>query len=219
MNCAIIVFQGTNCDVDTYRACELMEWSPKYVWHDETDLSSFDLVILPGGLSETGSLVHSRLAKLSPVMKALKEYINQERGFVLGICNGFKMLCEEGFLPGALLANSKNKFICDDIEFIFTEYNVNRTIVLPIAHSEGKYYADPKTLTELEDKDMVFLTYKLNPNGSICNIAGIYDREKKIIGITARPERAFHKELKLTDGRRIFDFIKSELDDARSKAV
>ncbi len=217
MKCAVVVFPGTNCDVDTLRACEYVKWEPKYVLHDETDLSDFDVVILPGGFSSGDYINSARLTKFTPIMQAVKEFVDQKKGFVLGVCSGFQLLCECDLLPGTLVSNDCNKFICDDIELIFTEYNVNRTIVLPIAHSEGNYYADPRTLTELDDKNMVFLRYKLNPNGSVSNIAGLYDSEKMIIGLMPHPERAIFKELGLTDGKRIFDFIESELNDARCK--
>ncbi len=219
MKCAVVVFSGTNCDVDVYRACELVGWQPEYIQQNETDLSAYDVIIIPGTMSFEGNSNSIKIAKYTPVIGAIKEYIKNKKGFVLAICSGFHLLCEAGILPGILTPNENNKFICDDIELIFTEYKVNRTIVLPIAHSEGKFYADPKTLTEIDNKNMVFLKYKLNPNGSISNIAGLYDSENLVIGMMPHPEKAVCKELGLVDGKRIFDFIKIELEDARSKAL
>lgn len=216
MKCAIVVFPGTNCDIETFRACEVVGWEPTYVWHDETDINGYDVIFLPGGFS-CGDYIRSvRLAKFSPVMQAVSLYIKEKRGFVVGICNGFQILCECSLLPGVLTKNENNKFICRDLELIFTEYGVDRTIVLPIAHEEGKYFVNPKTLKELEDKNMIFLRYKRNPNGSVDNIAGIFDRENMVLGMMPHPERAVFKELGLTDGKRIFDLIASELADLRA---
>ena len=219
MKCAVVVFSETNCDVDVYRACEHMGWNPEYVSDEVSDLSAFDIVILPGSFSGYDNQDYKRLVKFRPIIKAIADFIQENRGFVVGICSGFQLLCEMELLPGSLIKNDCNKFICDDIEFIFSEYNVNRTIVLPISHLEGKYYADPQSLTEVENKNMVFIKYKLNPNGSVSNIAGLYNREKHVLGLIPRPEKAVFKELGTTDGKRIFDFIKCELDDMRVDCI
>lgn len=216
MKCAIVVFPGTNCDIDTFRACERVGWEPAYVLHYETDLNDYDVIFLPGGFSNGDDSQSNRLAKFSPIMSAIGEYIKEKKGFVLGVNSGFKLLCECSLLPGLLTDNENNKFICKDVELIFTEYGVNRTIILPIAHSEGKYFVDAKTLEELDDKRMLFLRYKKNQNGSIYNIAGVYDKENMVLGMMPHPERAVFKELGLTDGKRIFDFVESELNDARA---
>lgn len=216
MKSAIIVFPGANCDIDTYRACEHVGWKPAYVRHDETDVSDYDVIFLTGGFCNDGYICSSNLIKLSPVMQAINKYVEEKKGFVVGISKGFQLLCDCSLLPGVLSTNENNKFICKDVELVFTEYGVNRTIVLPIAHSEGKYFVDPKTLEELEDNNMIFLKYKKNQNGSIYNIAGIFDRENMVLGMMPHPEKAVFKEFGLTDGNRIFDFIEIELSDARS---
>lgn len=217
MKCAIVVFSGTNCDVDTFRACEKLGWQAFYVKHDETEINSYDVIILPGGFSSGDYISSNRLAKYSPIMHSIVSYVKEKRGFVLGICNGFQILCESGLLPGVLTSNENNQFICRDTELIFTEYGVDRTIILPIAHAEGKYFVDADTLSELEDKNMIFLKYKKNQNGSVYNIAGVYDRKNLVLGMMPHPERAVFKELGLTDGKRIFDFIENELSDIRTK--
>lgn len=217
MKCAIVVFPETNCDVDAFRAFEYIGWQPCYIRHDETELNSYDVIVLPGGFSSDDHNCAARLARFSPVMQSIVDFVKEKNGFVLGICNGFQILCESGLLPGTLVSNENNKFICTDTELIFTEYGVDRTIVLPIAHAEGKYFVDSETLAELEDKNMIFLKYRKNLNGSIYNIAGIYDRENLVLGMMPHPEKAVFRELGLTDGKRIFDFIESELSDVRAK--
>lgn len=216
MKCAIVVFLESNCDIDTYRACEAVGWEPNYVLHDETEINGYEVILLTGGFSCGENSSSVKLAKFSPIMQAVSEYIKEKKGFVIGIGNGFQILCECSLLPGVLTNNENNKFICRDLELVFTEYGVDRTIVLPIAHDEGKYFVNPRTLKELEDKNMIFLRYKRNPNGSVDNIAGIYDRENMVLGMMPHPERAVFKELGLTDGKRIFDLIKSELSDVRA---
>lgn len=214
MRCAVVVFPGTNCDVDTYRAVEHIGWAPEYVWHDCVNLNGFDVVILPGGFSYGDYITSGRLAKFSPVMNAVKDFIAQKNGFVLGICNGFQILCEAGILKGALCDNESGNFICDDAHLFFDD---EKEIILPIAHKQGAYYADSLTLKALEDDDMVFLRYKNNPNGSINDIAGIFDRNNLVMGLMPHPERAILPELGLYDGKLIFNMIERELEIARSR--
>lgn len=207
MKTAVIVFPGTNCDRDTFRACEYLGFNPEFIRHDETNLNDFNFIILPGGFAYGDYIRAGCIAKLSPVINAVKNFVTNQQGAVLGICNGFQILCETALLEGALVDNECASFICSDEKMEFSDTE----IILPIAHSQGKYYADSKTLTKLENDNMVFLKYKNNPNGSLNNIAGIIDRKKRIIAMMPHPERAVFKELGLTDGIKIFDFIKKEL--------
>lgn len=228
----------------------------------DNSLNKFDVIFIPGGFSYGDYVRSGALAKFSPVIEALKDYIENKRGFVVGICNGFQILCEAGILPGALTHNENLKFICKDVELglgkragnyklpchceergmsdaaiqgineenddwiaslhfsnaprndmncdasLFTPHS--SLLTLPIAHAEGRYVADEKTIQELKEKNMIFLTYKDNPNGSVENIAGLYDKERRIIGMMPHPERAFFKELGNLDGQVIFEFIEHE---------
>lgn len=237
LKAGVIVFPGTNCDRDTFEACKEFGWDAEYVWHDNptslvlapsplggegwgeggealqsnNPLNKFDVIFLPGGFSYGDYVRSGALAKFSPVIKAVKDYIENKRGFVVGICNGFQILCEAGILPGALTHNENLKFICKDVELnsLFTPHSSRLT--LPIANAEGRYVADEKTIQELKEKDMIFLTYKDNPNGSVENIAGLYDKECRIIGMMPHPERAFFKELGNEDGKEIFKIIEKGL--------
>lgn len=235
MKAGVIVFPGTNCDRDTLEACQEFGWDAEYVWHDAINLQSFtsplggegldadsgnesnnplnkfDVIFLPGGFSYGDYVRSGALAKFSPVIEAVTDYIENKRGFVVGICNGFQILCEAGILPGALTHNENLKFICKDVELnsLFTPHSSRLT--LPIAHAEGRYVADEETILELKEKNMIFLTYKDNPNGSVENIAGLYNKERRIIGMMHHPERAFFKELGNEDGKEIFKIIEKGL--------
>lgn len=204
----IVVFPGTNCDRDTYMACEEFGWEAKYIWHFETDIDEYDIIFLPGGFSYGDYIRSGRLAKFSPVMQAVKEFIDKKRGFVVGICNGFQILCESGLLPGVLTDNWNTRFICKN-----QDLNLNgEKITLPIAHGEGCYLAESEIIEELKEKDMIFLTYSDNPNGSAENIAGLYDKERKIIGMMPHPERAFFDITGNTDGKEVFKIIEEGLN-------
>lgn len=203
MRAGVIVFPGTNCDRDTKAACEGFGWETDYVWHFERSLDKYDVVLLPGGFSYGDYIRSGRLAKFSPVMDAVKEYIKKKRGFVIGICNGFQILCEAGLLPGVLADNWNTRFICKDVKL---KIDGKKEIVLPIAHGEGCY------INENIPKEMMFLTYVDNPNGSAGDVAGLYDRRRNIIGMMPHPERAFFAETGNTDGREIFRIIEKALD-------
>ncbi len=223
LKAGIIVFLGTNCDRDTKFALERAGFKAEYVFHTASDLSAYDLIVLPGGFSFGDYIRAGRLAKLSPVVFALKKYVEKGRGFVLGICNGFQILCEAGFLPGALVENASTRFISRDEELVFmpkvpcnsaSEATFFEEITLPIAHKEGSFYADSADLARIEKENMVFLRYKNNPNGSLNDIAGLYDRKQKVMGMMPHPERAVSKECAqsdVLDGFKIFDFIKAEM--------
>jgi len=187
-----------------------MKWDVETLWHEEENLSSFNLVILPGGFSYGDYLSAGRLAKFSPVIKALRSYIENKSGFTLGICNGFQILCEAGFLPGALSSNDNLKFISDYTSLSFKKSEKTINITLPIAHKEGCFFADKKDIEKINNENMIFLTYNINPNGSMLDIAGLYDRKNRIMGMMPHPERAAFKELGSTDGLEIFKFIEEE---------
>ncbi|MDR1327361.1 MAG: phosphoribosylformylglycinamidine synthase subunit PurQ, partial [Heliobacteriaceae bacterium] len=179
-----------------------------YVWHFEQSLNDYDVVFLPGGFSYGDYIRSGRLAKFSPVVNAVKEYVKAKRGFVIGICNGFQILCESGLLPGVLTDNWNTRFICKTSRL---QIKNGKEITLPIAHGEGRYLAEDHIMQELKRKDMIFLTYINNPNGSMEDIAGLYDRENNIIGMMPHPERAFFSETGSTDGREIFKIVEQAL--------
>lgn len=209
MKSGIIVFPGTNCDNDTKRACEFFGWKTEYIWHDQSKLNKYDIIFLPGGFSYGDYIRAGRLAKFSPAVIALKEYIKNKRGFVIGICNGFQILCETKLLPGILSVNISTRFICKEVELITNHPDLNEEISLPIAHGEGRYIASDETIQKLVKSDSILLKYKNDINGSIENIAGIYNREDKIIGMMPHPERAIFKETGNTDGHYLFNMIEA----------
>lgn len=240
MKAGIVVFPGTNCDRDTFAACKEFGWETEYIWHFETNLEGYDVIFLPGGFSYGDYIRSGRLAKFSPIMQAVKEFVNKQQGFVIGICNGFQILCEAGLLPGVLADNWGTRFICNTQELVL---NVNpspliplpqgererkssplggegeqssgeelKSIKLPIAHGEGRYIAEPEVIEKLKKEDMIFLTYKNNPNGSMENIAGLYDRKRRIIGMMPHPERAFFTQTGNIDGKEIFKIIEENLN-------
>lgn len=217
LTAGIVVFPGTNCDRDTFMACEEFGWEAKYIWHFETDLKGYDVIFLPGGFSYGDYIRSGRLAKFSPVMQAVKEFVENKQGFLIGICNGFQILCETGLLPGVLTDNWSTRFICNvqELQLHSKEETIkpfdHSTIQLPIAHGEGRYVAEPETISQLKEKGMIFLTYNNNPNGSLEDIAGLYDKEKGIIGMMPHPERAFFKETGNLDGKEIFKIVEQSI--------
>ena len=206
MKAGVVVFPGTNCDIDTKRACEFFGWETEFIWHDETQLDKYDVVFLPGGFSYGDYIRAGRLAKFSPVMLSLKNY----QGFIVGICNGFQILCETKLLPGILSTNTNTKFICEEVPLDF----IGKSITLPIAHGEGRYIAD-----ENFRQDMVFLKYRNNPNGSDMDIAGLYDRKNRVIGMMPHPERAVFAETGNTDGRMFFEMLQREVKNEKCIAT
>lgn len=193
----IIVFLGTNCEQDTKRACEFFGWDVEYIWQDEKVEKDYDLIIIPGGFSYGDHISSGRIAKLSPAVRSLPI----GKSLIVGICNGFQILCEAKLLPGALIDNQNIKFLSKVSELNFQ----NEIIKLPIAHHQGNYTC------ENIDKSQIIMTYNNNENGSDFAIAGIYDRKNKIIGMMPHPERAIYEELGLTDGRKVFEFIQNEI--------
>jgi phosphoribosylformylglycinamidine synthase I len=217
----VIVFPGSNCDHDAYHVISKHVGQPvDFIWHRDTDLSSYDAVIIPGGFSYGDYLRAGALARFSPVMASVKKFAAQG-GYVLGICNGFQILCEAGLLPGALIRNRDLHFICEhvtvrveSVETPFTnQVKRGEVLRLPIAHADGNYVCDDATLEQLQKEDSIILRYcdengvpteASNPNGSRDNIAGICNRERNVMGLMPHPERACEDLLGSTDGRDIF---------------
>ena len=216
MKFAVLVFPGSNCDIDMYHAIkdELGE-EVEYVWHTENSLEGFDGALVPGGFSYGDYLRCGAMANQSNVMKALKEFAAAGKP-VLGVCNGFQILTEAGLLPGALLRNKNLKFMCRTVqlkaqnnETLFTNnYESGEVINIPIAHGEGNYYCDEETLAELKANNQIVFTYEGdNPNGSLEDIAGIINKEGNVLGMMPHPERAVNKIVGGADGLKLFKSI------------
>ena len=216
MKFAVLVFPGSNCDLDCYKAVESTIGQPvEYVWHTATDLSSYDCIIVPGGFSYGDYLRCGAIARFAPVMGALVEAAAQGKT-IIGICNGFQILTEAGLLPGALLRNQTLKFRChstmlkvENNNTAFTsEYASGEEIDIPIAHGEGNFYCDEATLRELEANNQIVFRYAgENPNGSVGNIAGVCSKDGNVLGMMPHPERAVSQLLGSEDGVRIFKSI------------
>ena len=209
MRFAVVVFPGSNCDHDAwYALSHNLGQSAEFVWHDSASLGQVDAVILPGGFSYGDYLRCGAIAKFSPVMAAVRRFAD-EGGLVLGICNGFQILVESGLLPGALLQNRQLKFVCREVsvrvettDTPFTSAAHRGQILrLPVAHGEGCYFADERTLDALEGEDRVVLRYLDNPNGALRDIAGICNERRNVMGMMPHPERAADLLLGSTDGR------------------
>ena len=216
MKFAVLVFPGSNCDIDMYHAIkdELGE-EVEYVWHTENSLKGFDGALVPGGFSYGDYLRCGAMANQSNVMKALKEFAAAGKP-VLGVCNGFQILTEAGLLPGALLRNKNLKFMCRTVqlkvqnnETLFTNnYESGEVINIPIAHGEGNYYCDEETLAELKANNQIVFTYEGdNPNGSLEDIAGIINKEGNVLGMMPHPERAVNEIVGGADGLKLFKSI------------
>lgn len=216
MNFGVLVFPGSNCDIDCYKAVEETIGQPvEYVWHTETDLSRFDAILVPGGFSYGDYLRCGAIARFAPVMNALVQAA-EEGKFILGICNGFQILTEAGLLPGALLRNKTLKFRChasmlsvENNQTAFTnQYSAGEKINIPVAHGEGNYYCDEETLKALKAGNQIVFRYAgENPNGSIDDIAGICNEKGNVLGMMPHPERATHQLLGSEDGKRMFTSI------------
>lgn len=224
MKFGVVVFPGTWSDVDCYYVLdEVLQQKVSYVWHKETDLSSYDCVVLPGGFSYGDYLRCGAIARFSPVMEAVVDFAGRG-GVVIGICNGFQVLCESGLLPGALLRNDSLEFRCqwvnlrvDNTESTFTRNCESvQMLRVPISHGEGRYYADESTLRFLEEEGRVLFRYcdddgrvtpESNPNGSLNAIAGIVNREGNVLGMMPHPERCCETVVGGTDGLYVFGSI------------
>jgi phosphoribosylformylglycinamidine synthase subunit PurQ / glutaminase len=208
MKFGVVVFPGSNCDHDAwYAVSSNLGHKADFIWHDADRLGDVDAVILPGGFSYGDYLRCGAIARFSPVMNAVRRFAD-DGGLVLGVCNGFQILVESHLLPGALLRNEGLKFICDTVE-LRTEttnspFTANATkgqiLQVPIAHGEGFYYADERTLDALEAEDRVAFRYVQNPNGSLRDIAGILNKGRNVLGMMPHPERAADPLMHSTDG-------------------
>jgi phosphoribosylformylglycinamidine synthase I len=219
MRFGVVVFPGSNCDHDAWYAVSHNLGQPaEFIWHDAPSVGNVDAVILPGGFSYGDYLRCGAIAKFSPVMEAVRKFA-AEGGLVLGICNGFQILVETGLLPGALVRNRGLKFICRPVglsivtaDSPFTSQAVKGQILwFPIAHGEGCYYADERTLDELESEDRVVFRYVDNPNGSLRDIAGILNRERNVMGLMPHPERATDPLMGSNDGLVVFQSMASAM--------
>ena len=224
MRFGVVVFPGSNCDTDAWHALQdVMGQEARYIWHQETDLRGYDCVILPGGFSYGDYLRTGAVARFSPVMNAVSEFA-AAGGLVIGICNGFQILLEAGLLPGAMMRNKGQLFICRylnmRVESTDTPYTrrMNRGDVLrmPIAHGEGNYYCDAATLAKLQAEDRIIfrycdadgkLTEEANPNGSLDSIAGICNEKRNVLGMMPHPERCSDPILGSEDGRRVWESV------------
>ena len=216
MKVGVIVFPGSNCDHDAWYSASQAGYTAEFIWHDSTNLNGVDAVILPGGFSYGDYLRCGAIARFSPVMSAVKSFA-ASGGLVLGICNGFQILVEAGLLPGALLRNQNLKFICkqvalrtETVDSPFTcRLKKGQIIHVPIAHGEGRYFADDSTLDELEREDRVAFRYLENPNGSARDIAGILNHGRNVLGMMPHPERACDPLMGSTEGIGVFQSMLS----------
>jgi len=222
MKFGVVVFPGSNCDHDAwYAASHNLGQQAEFIWHDATRLGDVDAVVLPGGFSYGDYLRCGAIAKFSPVMQAIRRFA-ADGGLILGICNGFQILVESGLLPGALVRNRGLKFICKPVPLRVETTNSPFTnaaqqgqrLVFPIAHGEGCYIADDRTLDQLDADDRVVLRYIENPNGSLRDIAGVLNEKRNVMGLMPHPERATDPLMGSTDGRVIFQSMISAVAQA-----
>ena len=224
MRFGVVIFPGSNCDTDAWHALHDQMGAPvDYIWHQETDLGGFDCIILPGGFSYGDYLRTGAVARFSPVMSAVAEFA-AKGGLVLGICNGFQILCEAGLAPGAMMRNAGQKFVCKyvhlRVETTDTPYTramqKGAVLRIPIAHGEGNYYTDEAGLAELKRSDQIVFRYctpegeitpEANPNGALDSIAGICNRERNVLGMMPHPERCTDRLLGSADGRLVWDSL------------
>ncbi|MBV8553697.1 MAG: phosphoribosylformylglycinamidine synthase subunit PurQ [Acidobacteriaceae bacterium] len=215
MKVGVVVFPGSNCDHDAwYAVSQSLHQKAEFIWHESASLGDVDAVILPGGFSYGDYLRCGAIAKFSPVMQAVSKFA-REGGLVAGICNGFQVLTEAGLLPGALVRNENLKFVCKRVplEVVTTDSSFShqatkgQILRLPVAHGEGCYIADERTLDQLEAEDRVLVRYLENPNGSMRNIAGILNEKRNVMGMMPHPERAADPLLGNTDGLTILNSL------------
>ena len=224
MKFGVVIFPGSNCDHDLlYVLKKILKQEVVALWHKDKDLQKCDFIFLPGGFSYGDYLRSGAIARFSPIMEKIIDYANNG-GYLMGICNGFQILCEAQLLPGALLSNNNKQFICKNV-FIkpvsqkaapVKYLDPEKALKIPVAHAEGRYYADKKTIKQLYEHDQILFKYcdadgnitaGANPNGTIDNIAGICNRTRNVFGMMPHPERACDKELSNTDGKLIMDSL------------
>ena len=228
MKFGVVVFPGSNCDHDTYHVISKIVGQPvDFIWHKQDSVEGFDAIILPGGFSYGDYLRTGALARFSPVMQAVKNFADQG-GLVIGICNGFQILCESGLLPGVLLRNRDLKFICEHVHVKVTNtnspyssvYKSEQVLQIPVAHGDGNYFCDPETLAELERENRILFRYceddgtvteAANINGSLNNIAGICNQQGNVLGLMPHPERAAEDALGSHDGLALFTSMTNAL--------
>jgi phosphoribosylformylglycinamidine synthase len=220
MKFGVITFPGSNCDMDMVYALQTkLGLEVEQLWHKDKDLKGCDFIVVPGGFSYGDYLRSGAIARFSPIMEKVQEHA-ENGGYVMGICNGFQILCEAGLLPGTLMHNESHQFICKNVALkavskkaaITKNLNHDKTYTIPIAHGEGKFYASEEVLKELQDNDQILFQYSdengalsegSNPNGSLLNIAGVCNKEGNVFGMMPHPERASDDELKNEDGKMI----------------
>ena len=224
MKIGVVVFPGSNCDEDMVHVLRnVFRLQVVKLWHKDHDLQGCNIVILPGGFSYGDYLRSGAIARFSPIMKEVIAFANQG-GIVFGVCNGFQILCESGLLPGVLMHNENHQFICKNTfikadnndSMITSSIDLNQPLKIPIAHGEGKFYADEKTLAEMKSNGQILFRYcdefgnvtpESNPNGTTDNIAGICNAGKNVFGMMPHPERAAEGVLGNTDGKVIFESL------------
>ena len=224
MKCGVVTFPGSNCNHDMmYALGNILGQEVVELWHKDTDTQNCELIVLPGGFSYGDYLRSGAIARFSPIMDAVINHANKG-GLLLGICNGFQILCESGLLPGALLHNNNQKFICKNVYLtpssktagLTKDLTQGKAYKIPIAHGEGRYYADDDTIQSLFDKDQVLFQYcnqdgiikdEVNPNGSVQNIAGVTNTAKNVMGMMPHPERAVDELLGNQDGVALFESL------------
>ncbi|KXK56495.1 MAG: phosphoribosylformylglycinamidine synthase [Chlorobi bacterium OLB5] len=220
----VVVFPGSNCDHDAYNTLKhILNQDTEFLWHKESSVGDRNVIIVPGGFSYGDYLRCGAIARFSPIMKDVVRHASNG-GIVIGICNGFQILCEAGLLPGALIRNASLKFVCKNVTLkiennntIFTGiYGKNNApageITVPVAHGDGNYICDSDTLKSLNDNNQVVFRYKNNPNGAIDDIAGIINKKGNVLGMMPHPERASESIVGSSDGRYLFESIISHLN-------
>jgi phosphoribosylformylglycinamidine synthase I len=234
MKIAVVQFPGSNCDQDCLRALtDGLQVQAEYLWHKQTSVSGFDAVVLPGGFSYGDYLRCGAIARFSPIMRAVVGAANEGMP-VIGICNGFQILCEAGLLPGALIRNQSLRFVCksvwlrvETVETPFTAKLTGQAVLrMPVAHGEGSYFADARTLDAIESNDQVMFRYvdesgiatpESNPNGSMHNIAGICNEARNVAGMMPHPDRAWDRKLGSEDGKLLFSSLVEALEPLVSR--
>jgi phosphoribosylformylglycinamidine synthase len=232
MKFGVVIFPGSNCDMDTvYVLRDVLEQEVVELWHKNTDTEDVDVIVLPGGFSYGDYLRSGAIARYSPIMNEVIRFAKRG-GYVLGICNGFQILCEAGLLPGALLPNTHQKFICKNVHIIpdnvktplTAKLDKDQPLKIPIAHGEGRYYAPEEEIARIRQNDQILFRYcgpdgiiseEYNPNGSMDNIAGVCNETKNVFGMMPHPERASDDLLGNTDGRLIFESLLSTLNEKK----
>ncbi len=224
MKFGVVIFPGSNCDQDMIYVLEtIMGQETERLWHKDEDLKGCDFIVLPGGFSYGDYLRSGAIARFSPIMKSVIEHANNG-GYLMGVCNGFQVLCEAGLLPGTLLHNDNQKFICKNVhlqvvneECLLTgNVDPEEPLKIPIAHGEGRYFINEEGLAQLKSNDQILFKYcnidgkvsaEANPNGSLENIAGVCNKGKNVFGMMPHPERAADLNLLNVDGKLLFESL------------